>query len=183
MSEFSESYHLLTADQQAGVAMVNRAGLAGFVFSGSNNWVTILVEDCMFEPNTRLTGANEGTLLHYMNPEDHGWGFTLFEKTQPVSRFMANWEEEPMYDTSMLHLPPILDAARTATGRDVSPSAFESMIKPDDLWGMIEAGESLPAYQFAELVGLTHYAWLDYEGFRNNADLDSPEFSDVVAIR
>src|SRR5215510_591113 len=91
MSEFSESYHLRTGRADDAVALLRRAGVAGFVFPPRNGWVTFVAADGEFQPDARITAANQSTLLHFDACEDHGWSFSIFQAAKLVSRFKCDW--------------------------------------------------------------------------------------------
>ncbi|MFC5406450.1 hypothetical protein [Cohnella soli] len=87
MSEFSESYHLHSNDQEEGVSLLKRAGVKGFVYPQENNWVTILPEGDTFQENKKLITSNEGTLVHYIFAEDHCWSIDIFEGANRVFQY------------------------------------------------------------------------------------------------
>jgi hypothetical protein len=75
MSEFSESYHLEADDQQAGLHLLQRARLEGFVFPPERGWVSILPRSEFGETPDALVEANQRWLLHYLLDQDAGWMF------------------------------------------------------------------------------------------------------------
>jgi hypothetical protein len=87
MSEFSESYHLQADDQQAGVHLLRRARLDGFVFPPQRGWVTIIPRSEFGETPDGLVEANEGWLLRYLLDQDAGWMFQVY--TGPI---LASYE-------------------------------------------------------------------------------------------
>src|SRR5262245_5368123 len=94
MSEFSQSYHLRTSDEADGVALLERAGRSGWVMTPGDEWVTVIAfPDTFGEPLPAMVEANEGLLVFYLNAEDHGWLFTVFQGAQPVSSYGCSWEE------------------------------------------------------------------------------------------
>lgn len=52
MSEFSDSYHLRSNNQQDGVDLLRAAGLRGYVFPPENGWVTVVAEGEEFDPTS-----------------------------------------------------------------------------------------------------------------------------------
>src|SRR5262245_49242479 len=94
MSEFSESYHLFTSNQEEAAKLIRASGLRGFALAPGNGWVSFVVGDGCFEPDPRVTGQNRSCLLHYVNAEDHGWGFELFDGSKSVCRYSCHWDDE-----------------------------------------------------------------------------------------
>jgi hypothetical protein len=141
------------------------------VFPAKQGWVTVLAAGSMFEPNQSLLAANEGTLLHYVNAEDHGWSFTVFRAAEPVSGFAADWEDDDdPYNDVNLDAGLVCEIARQAYGADKDPAALEALLKPEDPFEWIETGGMQSASQFAQFVGLTHYDWLSYDYYASNND-------------
>lgn len=181
MSEFSESYHLRADDQQAGVALLKRAGLAGFVFPPKQGWVTVLAEGSMFEPNHVLIAANEGVLLYYTNAEDHGWSFTIIRSSEAVSHFSANWEADEPYRDELLNAAAVCDLAQQACGVQRDPAELDGLLKPDDPFAWVETGES-PAVMFARFIGLTNFEWLSYDYYARDHDPEEAAAEGIVAV-
>jgi hypothetical protein len=69
MSEFSESYHLFSSNQEEGISLLRNAGIRGFVF------------------------PEENKLLHYIFAEDHGWSLSIFERTTKTFHYDCSWDE------------------------------------------------------------------------------------------
>jgi hypothetical protein len=91
MSEFSESYHLESNDQQEGVRLLERAELDGFVFLPGNGWVTMVVESEFGETPAPLIAANDGRLLHYLLDEEAGWMFDIYSGVHSASSYQCRW--------------------------------------------------------------------------------------------
>jgi hypothetical protein len=100
MSEFSESYHLFTSEQSEAVKPIKSSGLRGFVLAPENGWTSFVVDEGKFEPDSRITDNNHLCLLHYVNAEDHGWSFELFEGSRSFCRFRCDWDDDVRSDTS-----------------------------------------------------------------------------------
>jgi hypothetical protein len=97
VSEFSESYHLEADAQQDGIRLLQRAGLAGWVFPpkrrcpATRGWVTILPRSRFGEPPVALIEANEGWLLQYLLDQDAGWMFAVYTGPILTSRYECRW--------------------------------------------------------------------------------------------
>ncbi len=162
MSEFSESYHLLTTDREDGVNLLLNASLAGFVFPQANGWVTLLAEGEMYAPNTKLVEANSGYLLHYFFGEDDGWGFELFYQDQVVSGYDCYWSESLIIRDNNLALDPFKniifqkEPGKIDALQDLFLSAYDNGVDPEI------------ACRFSDIIGLVYYRWLSYDILRQD---------------
>jgi dihydrofolate reductase len=91
VSEFSESYHLEADEQQAGIHLLHRANLDGFVFPPQGGWMTILPRSKFGALPDALVQANQGVLLRYLLDEDAGWMFEIFTGPRLGSRYQCRW--------------------------------------------------------------------------------------------
>jgi hypothetical protein len=180
MSEFSESYHLQADDQQAGVHLLQRAHLDGFVSPPERGWVTIIPRSEFGEPPDGLVEANEGCLLRYLLDQDAGWMFQVYTGPILACSYECRWldwndpEHRIKVDASGVdievvwtlaerhgHHPQLLQLQRILHPRIVRRTGQETGEHYDDFvdW---PAGETLDnvAYAFARLLGLPHYRWL-----------------------
>jgi hypothetical protein len=158
MSEFSDSYHLKDATAEDAIQLLHRAGLRGFVFPEANGWVTVLPEGDPFYPNQQLIETNQGVLLHFVNGEDHGWGFEVYEGARVAAAYMCEWEGAVQVRQS-LDLPelervlgPVLSSLDSERRREI--------LNPVD---HKEVFSAQPAAGLAEAVGLTNYSWISFE--------------------
>lgn len=159
MSEFSESYHLQTDDQQAGVALLQRAGLAGWVFPPANGWCTVVVDGPFSGmPVGALIAANEAVLLHYMNAEDHGWGFTVWHGTTEISSYGIGWTEDIEVDTSHLDLVALREQL-SAVPPDAWPAIIAGLEVPEDPEQLFVGLEN-QGHAFARRLGLSNFEWV-----------------------
>ena len=177
MSEFSESYHLRSDDQNDGVALLERAGLKGFVFPASNGWVTVLAEGDIFTPNDRLISANTGTLLYFANAEDHGWLFSIYASSECVCHYECAWEDTIEADHSGLDLKAVTELLRPSVSLEEthqilhpSPTDFDRLfLQP-------------PATSFAQSIGLEHYEWLSYAYMETDFESGELRSPDVITV-
>ena len=153
MSEFSESFHLRSDNQQDGENLLKRAGLTGAVFSPVRGWVTIVPESELYEAVDQMVAANQDLLLHYLHAEDHGWQFALYKNNSIICQYECGWESELTINDSDLNqaalVPLLIEKSRE--------KVLENILYPPDLNAVIM---DPPAYRFANLVGLEHYEWL-----------------------
>jgi hypothetical protein len=167
VSEFSQSYHLVSDSKDDAVALLKRAGMRGWVFEPGNGWVTLLISPDEFgEPNKALVAANTGTLLYYLNAEDHGWTFSLYQGAGVVSAYGCSWEgavevEDDALDIGVLeaiiaeNLPDKAAEARVALERLLHPESREHLL------AYYTHTEGMnPGHGFAEVMGLEHFHWL-----------------------
>jgi hypothetical protein len=99
MSEFSESYHLEADDQQAGVHLLQRAHLEGFVFPPPRGWVTIVPRSEFGEMPNALREANQGWLLRWLLDQDAGWMFEIFTEPILASSYECCWLDWRTWDS------------------------------------------------------------------------------------
>ena len=162
MSEFSESFHLLADGQAAGVALLERAGLAGWVYRPANGWVTVVLDrDFSGEGDPALIEANEGVLLLYVNAEDHGWSLTVWEGSTERSAYEAEWTEEMSTKTRKLDLNEVKRLLAPAIGEESAHRLMELLRAPlaeSDWDSWIADGN--PGHRAARLLRLEHADWL-----------------------
>lgn len=158
MSEFSESYHLRSERVEDAVEILRRAKRKGFVYQPINGWVTFLAEEGNFEPDERIVATANHPLLHYVSAEDHGWCFTLFDRTKVASAYRCDWDNDITVDDSrysretLQRFVPSADAALL--------DDFAQRLHPKDFDEVFGAE---PSKLFARAVGLQHYDWLAYD--------------------
>ena len=158
MSEFSESYHLRSERAEDAVELLRRARRKGYVYQPVNGWVTFLAEEGVFEPDERIVAAATQPLLHYVSAEDHGWSFTLYDRTKVVSGYRCEWDDDIRVDDSRY--------SRAAL-QQLVPSAQSGLL--DDLEGRLHPKDfdelfgAEPSKLFAQAMGLEHYDWLAYD--------------------
>lgn len=175
MSEFSESFHLRSKNQQDGVNLLKRAGLAGVVFAPTNDWVTVVPEAGLLEAVEPMVRANQGTLLHYMCAEDHGWQFGIYKNTRPVCRYECGWDPDFEIKDDELDVDVVADLLRKKSQRD----QLEAVLQPEGMDAVFDG--DLPAYQFANLLGLKHYEWLSGQYLDEGVEDRDPNAVTVAA--
>jgi hypothetical protein len=168
VSEFSESYHLYTTDQQYAVNLLKRASLKGFVFAEVNHWVTVLSEGTAFQVNEELINANEATLVHLIYAEDHGCSFSIYEGTNRVCHYECVWEEELEVVHDQFDADVILKLMNKGQSKHTKHTIIE-LFNPDNYE---ELFDNNPIEQLAGLLDLSNYQWVSYDyvasEFENN---------------
>lgn len=159
MSEFSESYHIIADDATEGIELLQRAGQGGLVYPASNGWVTVLPDYPIYQANQELIRHNEGILFHCAYAEDHGWSFALYEQGRLISRYECSWEEDISHDKSNLHQAKLAEVLNRHLTQEITVFQLAQLWSAADFEELFEQG---PAYRMAELLGITHYEWLDY---------------------
>jgi len=153
MSEFSESFHLRSDNQQDGVELLKKAGFKGAVFSPVRGWVTVIPDSGLLEAVEQMAAANKGLLLHYLYAEDHGWQFALYENDNQISKYECGWPDELVIEDSGVNQSAMVKLL----AEESRQAEMENILHPEDLEAIIAYP---PAYRFANLVGLEHYEWL-----------------------
>jgi hypothetical protein len=176
MSEFSESYHLRAESQEAAKQLLQKAGVSGYVFPPSNQWVTFVAEDGTFEPNSRIVGRNVGLLVHYVYAEDHGWSFAIFKGHDLVVAYKADWDDELHVDGHAFDEAKFRAVVKEVGGKD--PSEWLAIINTRDLETLL--GND-PAKVFARTLGLDHFDWLNYDYASQDREDGDEEILEVRA--
>jgi hypothetical protein len=169
MSEFSESYHLRGTSRREAITLLERAGLAGYVFPALDGWVTFVAEGEPFKLNERLVAANEGVLVRWVFADDHGWAFDVVKARKPILRYECSWEEEIEVDGKISHA-----ALQQALGMELPRLAGEAgatVLYPESIEQLLEVK---PAYSFAKAIGLTNYRWLAYDYLSRDEERGHP---------
>lgn len=166
MSEFSESCHLASLETATGIALLERAGVSGWVFPAVEGWVTVVVDaDFSGQAEWLLSPANEGVMLAYVNAEDHGWGFAVFDGPNEVSRYTCNWEDDIEFDDSKLdrdRLAALVPAAiHLVTSGTLEPATIEDAFDVATLEN--------PGHRAARILGIRHVKWISGEYLRTGA--------------
>jgi hypothetical protein len=169
MSEFSESYHLISESSQDAADLLKRAGLKGYVYEPVNGWVTFLAEEGSFESDERIVAAAKHPLLHYVCAEDHGCSIKLFHGAEVICAHSCDWNEDLTVDDSG-YSRAALEEFLPTIHKDLLDN-FERLSPPE---GPDELFEEEPAKIFAKAVGLKHYEWLSYDYMESNFH-DSPQ--------
>jgi len=177
MSEFSESYHLFTSDQSEAVKLIKASGLRGFALAPENGWVSFVVDEGKFEPDSRITNNNRLCLLHYVNAEDHGWSFELFEGPRSVCRFRCDWDNDVQSDMSDWKPAEILRLLGDEIAKHVAQIVPQFTPNTID-----ELFEHETAYDFAKALALPHYEWFSYDGVAGCVERGEIDYPDSVEV-
>ncbi len=160
MSEFSESYHLRTDNQQDVVNLIKETNNKGYVFPAQNGWVTFVVEGSAFDIDESVISQNPGILVHYIFAEDHGWELRVFRKDDLIFEYACGWTDEIQIEKSVFNIDVLTELIMEQGN---SAEGIESLFDVgEETFNM----EQPPAYTVAEKLGLTYYEWLsaDYLG-------------------
>ena len=176
MSEFSESYHLKSKNPQDAVLLLQKANKKGYVFNESDGWVSFVVEGDAFIPNQSLISSNEGILFHFINAEDHGWEFTIYDKDKQISHYSCFWEEDISIDSSALNIEVISEILQweNEKTKDIKDILFVQDIN--------EAFEKNVASSFAELMGLKNYEWISYDYVSGDTDSYTEQCPGIIEV-
>lgn len=178
MSEFSDSYHLKTANPTEAVELLKRSGLKGYVFPESNGWVTLVAEGSEFDPNEQLIAANKGIILHYACAEDHGWFFSIYQGDKRVSHYECIWEEELEVNDTELNKDLLIKLIEEPTGK-VNLEEIEAFLHPEEIEEIFEN----PVYnRFAEEIGLQYFEWLSYSYYEDVYESGDEIFEGVIVV-
>jgi hypothetical protein len=169
MSEFSESYHLRGTSRRDAIALLERAGLTGYVFPALDGWVTFVAHGKPFELNEHLVAANDGVLVHWVFADDHGWAFDVVKATKPIMKYWCSWEDEIEVEGKISHAE-----LQKALGMELPGLAGEAgvtILYPESIEQLIAVK---PAYSFAKAIGLANYRWLAYDYLTRDQERGHP---------
>lgn len=182
MSEFSESYHLRTADPAGALRKIRCARISGLAFPASANWLSFVpFENCPTCREKRgvtsaLIGAVEEPFLHYRYAEDYGWTFALYRRGQQPITYECWWDPEIHIDRSRLDLNTFVDILSDS---DMA-AKIRSLLEAD---GNPESCHSDTAYRFAELLHLPAYKWLSPRYAEKDTDSFMKQGARIVGQR
>lgn len=160
MSEYSQSYHLLSSEQEDARRLLEAASLEGWVLPPGDGWVTFVArEDFTGEANPALRHANDDLLLFYVNAEDHGWAFDLFDTQTLLSAYKCEWIDVVDQDNTQLRLDLLVELL-VARGVQVDRGALAQALDVHSLDDVINGLGPNPGHQFASAIGLTWYEWM-----------------------
>lgn len=109
MSEFSDNYHLRSYNRNDGVNLLKKAKLKGFVFPETNGWITLVAEGSKLTPNNKLIEANNGNLIHFVNAEDYGLYFSIYNSNKRICHYECTWLEDIAINDNNLDLDILID--------------------------------------------------------------------------
>jgi hypothetical protein len=177
MSEFSESYHLLSSNPNDATVLLEELGLAGYVYPECNGWTTFLVEGGSFVPDVRIVGAARHLLLHFVSAEDHGWSFSLFDSGQIISAYQCRWNDAIEFDDSNYSRTVIEE--RIQVHKSEGLDDFEQHFRSTYIDEVLDAE---PSKIFAQAIGLEHYDWLSFDYVSRDL-LETPgNYPEVIRI-
>ena len=168
MSEFSCSYHLKSENINDCINLVKRAKISGFIFPPKNGWVSFVVDEPDFKFSGKLIETNEGVLLNYINAEDHGWSFDIFDKNNRVCKFECNYNNGKEYSNEKYieNWDFIFDNNQSKVLNKIFSINKKEPLKNDP-------------NKFAVSMGLHFYEWVSYEYICN----DPASFSEYKIIK
>jgi len=152
MSEFSCSYHLKSESIHDCVSLIKKANVVGFLFPSKNGWVSFVVDEPDFEFSKKLIDVNDGILLNFINAEDHGWSFEIYNKNNKVCKFECNYDngESYAYEKFADNWDSLFDNNQSEILGRIFTVDKEEPLKNN-------------ANDFASSMGLYFYEWLSYE--------------------
>lgn len=180
MSELSETYHLLTNNQQEAIDLVKRANLPGFVYPQEGPWVALVADGMFLMPNRNLIEANQGTLLHYFAADDHGWGFEIYEGNEAKSRYMCRMEGEATIEDEEVNWDYLVDFVKKVVNHPDPLPELKSLLNPEidlEIFGFQSCADN-----FAKVMGLSHFQWISYQELIMEFDPEAPDVTGMVKV-
>jgi len=181
MSEFSDSYHLRRHDPREGVNLLKRTGLKGFVFPASNGWISLVVDGSELMPNDELIKVNYGTLVHFVNAEDHGWYFSIYNDSKQVCHYECMWSYDIEIDDSKLNYDVLMELIQSNnTERNIEKQDLEQILHPQSFEEIFEEPSS-PS-RIADLLGLENYQWVSFQYVAQDYYGDREIYPDLICV-
>lgn len=160
MSEESASYHLRAGNEDEAVALLEAAGRRGFVLQGANGWVSFVTgDDLEREVDQEVARRAPALLLHYVDDEERGWGFSVWSRGRLMSEYTCSWEDGLEIEAGGLRFDDLVELLE-ASGVDLDPVEFELELAVTDPEILVDEDQRGPAHRVAALLGLPHYEWL-----------------------
>ena len=162
MSEFSDSYHLLTSIPQDVDQLIRRVRRFGFVMPTQNRFIPFLIEGLgdVGGPADAVIECNESFLLHYAYAEDSGCCIRIFDNTIEVAtlNFPSDQMEVP-HPAQQAHLPSlealrdrgIINSSTHAALQRLTLSPLE-----DELGSKVASAFGLERVQWLSCADLTY---------------------------
>lgn len=176
MSEFSESFHLMTLEQSKAVTFVRNAEMSGYVYSEKNGWVTFVVEDRGKNVDEKLSELNPGILIYYVYLEDHMWILKIYNKDELVFDYEADWAGESLVIKKRLFDLEILHELIMQQGNSTEDIEQIFDFKSNEI-----NYENPPPYLIAKRLGLENFEWISSDTL---SSLDEKELieMEIVAV-
>jgi len=159
VSEFSDSYHLMTDNCQAAEALLKRAGVEGYVFPAVKGWSALVAEGFAFRPNFQLIEANEGILLHLVSAQEYGWYFSLYQGPDQLAHYECYWENELYIHDAEFDFAKVKEvlSGQIEIAPEAAEEEYRKIFYPQELDYTCN-----PVTRLANLLGLKHVDWVAF---------------------
>ena len=166
MSEFSESFHLLTDDRTEAEALVRQSGLTGWTLPpSSGGWTPVVIDrDFTGEPDDHLVQANTGVLVLYVCAEDHGCELTVWSGAETIGHYRAEWTEEVEVED---HLDPATVQAAIGDRVEIDAAELEAALSVAVIESSLDPASGVR--RAAAALGLGPVDWLSAAYLRHDA--------------
>lgn len=170
MSEFSEGYFLKSNNKEEAVQLLKKAGVGGYVYPERDGWVAFVANTApLFRFSEKLKAVNVGTLVQFINAEDHGWGFEICAHDKWVCSYYCGINDAVDMDEmeSEVDLEKLFQIERK-----VEEERFKELLKEYN--GMLDVLQKyfdentktkdiLDSSEFAKDMGLYFSDWISYQ--------------------
>ena len=157
MGEFSSSLHLISDNPDAGSELLVLSRKTGWVFPPTLGWVTVVLDTRMPEPAAAaIVGANRGLMLDYLNIEEYGWSFRLFDRREQIQAYSCTWTHDLDVDDAALDIATLFETLTQATGTDLDLGELHTILEPGSMHDLIDPTGRNPGHRFAAAIGLHH---------------------------
>lgn len=158
MSEFSEVYFLRSSCKEDAFELLEKAGVAGYVFPERDGWVAFAADTRpLYQFSEKLKAVNTGILLQYVNAEDYGWGFEICAGQDSVCGYYCGISE----DTGEFY----------CMKREMEEKRFKKIVEDNEEFLPLakyfdenaKIEEISQVYDFTESMKLYFCSWISYQ--------------------
>jgi hypothetical protein len=165
MSEFSDSYHLLTSDISEVKQLIQQSGYYGMVIPvSSGNCIPFLVEDNSGGPIDEIIDRNTHQLIHYSFYEDWGCRIKVFQASREIATL--TYEKKITIPPNKLEI-----AINTLLSQELIDQEVATQL--ETLAANFETYEVGP--QVAEIFGLQKVDWLSCQDLTHQSQEELEE--------
>lgn len=163
MSEFSESYHLKSANTDRALKMLRHSGLKGYVLPYENDWVSMVAEGEFSQPHTSIIKENKGILLYYFNHENEdSWGFDIYENNKLSCRYRREHNGDVKTSIKDINIGLLKKIIMDNPRNDMALTDKEIREKIETILFSDKNDKKECAYEFAKLIGLPEFSYFSY---------------------
>ncbi|MFA6506672.1 MAG: hypothetical protein WCT14_11260 [Treponemataceae bacterium] len=155
-------YYLRSASQAAGVSLLDRSGVGGYVWPAANGWTPLVVRSWARDKALLSALGETEVLLCYTIVEERGWSFELLTRDKCFLRYARAWAPQEKIEHELLddNLPLLL---RLMTDHNPACAGKSDAELRVSLKSALFSAIAQPQRRFASLLGLAPSDGLFYD--------------------